>query len=83
MNKTGLVTITVRLYSILRHRQGQVVDRLSLEIPRGSCLRKVLEELQIDPGLEMILAVNSEIAREDAGLEDGDQVSIIPAISGG
>ena len=82
-NDPDLITVTVRLYSILRHREGQVVNRLSLDIPKGSRLQDVLDELQIDPGLEMILAVNSEIAEEDAELEDGDQVSIIPSISGG
>jgi molybdopterin converting factor small subunit len=77
------ISITVRLYSILRHREGRVIDCLFLDVPRGSRPEDVLDELQIDPGLEVILAVNSEIAGLDAELEDGDLVSIIPAVAGG
>jgi molybdopterin converting factor small subunit len=79
----GLVTVTVRLYSILRHREGKIVDRLELALPVQSRLGDVLERLQIDPELEVILAVNSEVANEDARLLDGDLVSIIPAVAGG
>jgi sulfur carrier protein ThiS len=79
----GLITVTVRLYSILRHREGKIVNRLALELPAGSSPLDVLERLEIDPDLEVILAINSDIADAEAQLQEGDLVSIIPAVAGG
>jgi sulfur carrier protein ThiS len=79
----GLITVTVRLYSILRHREGKIVNRLALELPAGSSPLDVLERLEIDPDLEVILAINADIADSEAQLQEGDLVSIIPAVAGG
>ena len=71
------------MYSIIRHREGQVVNRMELKMSRRRRMQDVLVGLGIDPKLEGILAVNSELGEENVELEDGDQVSIIPAVAGG
>ncbi len=77
------IHITVRLFSILRHRDGQIIDRLELEMPAGSCIGDVLERLQVVAELEPVLALNNEVADESAALADGDQLAIIPSVAGG
>jgi molybdopterin converting factor small subunit len=75
--------ISVRLYSVLRHREGQIVDRLVLELPTGSRLADILELLVIDTRLEVVLAINGEICTKNCLLNEGDIVSIIPSVAGG
>ena len=75
--------ITVRLYSILRHRNGDVVDRLELDLPENSTILDVLTLLQVPDDLEIVLAVNEEVAKADATLANGDLLALIPAVAGG
>jgi len=77
------MNITVRLYSAARHRNGQIVDRMTLDLPEGSHVGDVLAALQINPDLEPVLSLNDVVADEDASLGDGDEVGVIPAVSGG
>jgi sulfur carrier protein ThiS len=73
----------VHLYSILRHRDGRIIDRLELDLPAGSRVGDVLTRLAIGPDVEPVLALNGEIAGEEAALDDGDHLAIIPAVAGG
>ena len=75
--------VTVRLFSVLRHRDGRIVDRLALELPSGSRARDVLDVLRVADELNAIVAVNDQIADEHTRLADGDCLAIIPAIAGG
>ncbi len=77
------VHITVRLYSILRHREGKIVDRLEMDLPPGSDVQTVLDVLQVNEELEAILAVNDEVAEASKVLQEGDRLSIIPSVAGG
>jgi molybdopterin converting factor small subunit len=81
-NEPG-ITITVRLYSILRERDNRTVDRLELELPPDSRISDVLRLLEVARDLEVVLATNDEIAMESAVLHDGDRLAIIPAVAGG
>ena len=83
MNESDRLRVTVRLYSVLRHRSGQIVDRLELELPPGSCARDVLERLQVSADLDAVVAVNDEVVDESTPLTDGDCVAVVPAVSGG
>jgi molybdopterin converting factor small subunit len=77
------VHVTVRLFSVLRHRDGRIVDRLEMDLARGSRARDVLHLLRVDEELEAALALNDALVAEDAILSDGDILSIIPAVAGG
>ncbi|GAB4480344.1 MAG: hypothetical protein Kow00124_26930 [Anaerolineae bacterium] len=77
------IHVTVRLFSVLRHREGRIVDRLELTLPAGSRVRDVLTLLQVAEELEAIVAVNGVMATQDDPLADGDTLAIIPAVAGG
>lgn len=81
--EAGVLRVTVRLYSVLRHRDGRIVDRLELALPPGSRVGDALRLLAIDPRLEPLLAVNDELATETSPLADGDRLAIIPSVAGG
>ena len=83
MSSGQQIAITVRLYSILRERDGQIVDRLELELPTGSRVSDVLRVMDVPGNLEVVLAVNDQIVAESAVLHDQDRLRIIPAIVGG
>jgi molybdopterin converting factor small subunit len=77
------IRITVLLHSILRHREGRIMSRLELDLPSGSRVADVLRRLEVDEALEPIVAVNGVVAAEEAVLQDGDQVAVIPSVAGG
>ena len=79
--------IEVRLFSILRERIGK--SEISLEIPEGSSCSNVFSLLEderegLKPLLERCaLAVNGEYADRCVSLSAGDEVAILPPVSGG
>jgi MoaE-MoaD fusion protein len=80
------VTITVRLFASLRERAG--VGRLTRSVPEGTTAGALLAALQEDlPALRasgrIALAVNSEYTNADQRLADGDELALIPPVSGG
>jgi len=57
---------------------------VELELPQGGCVGDVLLSLEITmPPETLILAVNGRVADIDQPLAEGDQVNLMPAISGG
>jgi len=83
MNEPESIAVTVRLLSILRHRDGEIIDRLYLQLPLGSRVSDALRAAEIPANIEFICTVNGEVAHEDVALNDGDQLSLIPIIAGG
>ncbi len=77
--------ITVHLHTILQKQGDQgLVDRLQLELPDGFVLVELLDMLEIELSVEaLLMAVNGRMAGPERVLEDGDQVNLMPAISGG
>ena len=79
--------IEVRLFSILREKIGK--SEISLEIPEGSSCSDIFSLLQdeqegLKPLLERCaLAVNGEYAGRGVSLSAGDEVAILPPVSGG
>lgn len=77
--------ITVHLHTVLQHHtpEGRI-DQLQVELPEGSRLADLLPLLNItmDPE-DLLLVVNGRTAPIDQLLQSGDQVNLIPAISGG
>lgn len=58
--------------------------RLEVSLPDGSRVGDLLSAMEITMPLDsLLLAVNSRVAEVEQVLRDGDQVNIMPAISGG
>jgi molybdenum cofactor biosynthesis protein MoaC/molybdopterin converting factor subunit 1 len=80
--------IQVRLFAMLRERAGR--DSLELELPEGATVADALARLEREPGLNELLgrlpvraARNREYVSEDEPLEPGDELAVIPPVSGG
>lgn len=74
--------IRVRLFAMLRERAG--ADEVELELPAGAVVGDALERLQpLTEGIPVVLAVNREYAQRDYALSAGDEVALIPPVSGG
>ena len=82
---TESITVSVRLHTILQKETPQgMIRRLDVHLPPGRDLVDLLRYLEIDfPKEAMILVVNGRVVEEDYRLEDGDAVSLMPALSGG
>ncbi|CAB4347680.1 unannotated protein [freshwater metagenome] len=74
--------VSVRLFAGLRERFGS--DSLQLELADGASVADALAALsgQVDAG-GCLLAVNREYADDDLVLAAGDELALIPPVSGG
>ncbi len=76
------MVVRIRLFAMLRERAG--ASELSLELPEGARVRDALAELEsLAGGLPLVMAINREYASEDAPLSAGDELALIPPVSGG
>jgi molybdopterin synthase catalytic subunit len=74
--------VTVRLFAMLRERAG--AREVTLSLPDGARVSDALAELgSIAEGLPLVMAVNREYADEDQVLDPGDELALIPPVSGG
>src|SRR5712691_4846180 len=74
--------ITVRLFAALRERAGW--SQQEVDLPDGAVVSDVWPALGLGeepPGLAY--ARNREYAVRDAAVEPGDEVAVIPPVSGG
>jgi MoaE-MoaD fusion protein len=76
------VRITVKLFAGLRERAG--LSERELELPPGARVADVWTPLELgeEPG-GLLYAVNKGYAPADRMLADGDEVALIPPVSGG
>jgi molybdenum cofactor biosynthesis protein MoaC len=80
--------VEVRLFAVLRERAG--ADRVVLELPEGSTVADAMAAAGREPGLGDLLgrmpvraALNREYVGEDAEIAPGDELALIPPVSGG
>jgi molybdopterin synthase catalytic subunit len=79
--------ITVKLFAILRDKAG--VSELRIELPKDATISSASEALAAQlPALRdhlrrVAYALNREYAAKDATLSDGDELALIPPVSGG
>jgi molybdopterin synthase catalytic subunit len=82
------MTVTVRLFAILRERAGR--PTVEIELPDDATVADAFASLADEPGLgELVgrlplrMAVNREYVGGDAPIGPGDELALIPPISGG
>ncbi len=79
--------VRVRFFAGLRERFG--ANELMLELPEGTDVSAALTQLNADypdvhlPDKRFTVAVNRSFARPDRVLVEGDEVALIPPVSGG
>jgi molybdopterin synthase catalytic subunit len=75
--------VRVRLFAILRDRAGGS-DQLELELPDGAVVADALEQVRaLTDGVPVVMAINHEYAEAQAPLHPGDELALIPPVSGG
>lgn len=82
------MTVTVRLFAVLRERAGR--DSIEVELEEGATVAEVLDQLSARPELEELLsrmpvrmAVNRDYADPGTQLTSGDELALVPPVSGG
>ncbi len=77
-----LMNVTVRLFAGLRERAG--ADEVALELPDGARVDDALQRMDaLIAGVPVVMAVNQEYAGRDHSLSPGDELALIPPVSGG
>ncbi len=78
----------MRLFAILREHAG--TDRVNVELADGATVAEALAAVGTRHGLgeliaamPVVMAVNREYAAEDDVLSAGDELALIPPVSGG
>jgi molybdopterin synthase catalytic subunit len=76
------MNVRVLLFACLRERAG--AGELQLELPEGALVRDALAQVEsLTDGVPVVLAVNQEYADPEVELHAGDEVALIPPVSGG
>jgi molybdopterin synthase catalytic subunit len=80
--------VEVRLFAMLRERAG--CDTVTVELPEGATVRDAIAAVGGERGLgdliaamPVVMAVNREYAAEGDTLAAGDELALIPPVSGG
>jgi molybdopterin converting factor subunit 1 len=74
--------VRIRLFAGLRERAG--ASEVELELPEGAVVGDALAQMHaLTDGMRVVMAVNQEYADEGAPLHSGDEVALIPPVSGG
>ena len=87
MGEDRSITVTVKLFAIYRERLAR--SQISLALPATATVASALDELshsypQLSPLVHStMVAVNQEYAPSEQELQEGDEVALIPPVSGG
>jgi molybdopterin synthase catalytic subunit len=83
----GSVDVTVRLFAVLREQAG--ASTLDLELDEGATVADAISELRrgalsgLPEGAPFVTAVAREYVETDHELADGDELALVPPVSGG
>jgi molybdopterin converting factor subunit 1 len=80
------MTVAVLLFASYADVLGG--DRITLDLPNGSCVRDLLDRVRALPGADRlpptpVVAVNQQYATAHQRLTAGDEVALIPPVAGG
>jgi MoaE-MoaD fusion protein len=82
------VKVRVRLFAVLREKAGR--DEIELELAEGATVAEAIDALGDVAGLDGVfgrlpvrMAVNRDYAEESTPLGPGDELALIPPVSGG
>ena len=81
------MTVNIRLFAMMRDAAG--TNGFALQLPSGATVQQALESIATEhPPLEtyigkLAVAVNLEYVHLDRTLHDGDEMALIPPVSGG
>jgi molybdopterin synthase catalytic subunit len=74
--------VRVLLFAALRERAG--AGALELELPDDACVADAIDRLHdLVDGVPVVMAVNREYTEDTAPLHAGDELALIPPVSGG
>ena len=79
--------ITVRFFALYRERAG--LRSLAMEVPDGASVAGLTDVVRqrfprlAPPEVKIVVAVNAEYAEPEQVLRPGDDVCLIPPVSGG
>ncbi len=74
--------VKVRLFAVLRERAG--ANELELELPDGARVGDALDRVEtLTEGVPVVMAVNQDYAEPTDLLHPGDELALIPPVSGG
>lgn len=82
-----MLRFDVRLFALYRERAGASV--VSVWLPAGAAVGELAAAVRADyprlapPEVRIVVAVNAEYADDDQVLQAGDEVCLIPPVSGG
>ena len=78
-----MMTVEVRLYSILRPYAPAGESPARLEVAGRATVSSVLEALAVPPSVDRVILVNGHHATEETPLAEGDAVTLFPPVTGG
>jgi molybdopterin converting factor subunit 1 len=78
--------VTVKLFAGLRERAG--VDSIDVELPAGASVADLLDIMKTTPvgplaPRQCVVAVNREYADGASPVNEGDEIALVPPVSGG
>ncbi len=79
--------LDIRFFAIYRERAGR--RQFLLDLPTGASVADMVSEVRrhfpnlAPPEVQIVVAVNAEYAEPDTMLRAGDEVCLIPPVSGG
>jgi molybdopterin converting factor small subunit len=75
--------VKVKLYAWLAKYRPDAEGEFPVELPEGSTVSDLMEELRIPPGSAALAIVNGSQQKKSTILQDGDEVSLFPPVGGG
>lgn len=77
--------MAVHLHTTLQRQTPQgLLRKLAVDLPEQSTLADLLDHLKVELPVEaLLLVINGRVADLEQVLQDGDEVNLMPALSGG